>query len=116
MFFFPGPNEINEAATKLVELSGGNPWIGAQLPRLLTEAGFQIKYESPFILHGGPESSFFKQFTTGESINRVHSKLLESGLLSKETLDAYWRGIDEMKANPYSRMFDLISVKIVTVK
>ena len=115
LFLFAGANEINQATPKFVELCGGNPWIGAQLPRLLTEAEFQITYESPFIPHGGPESSFFQQLT-GESIDKVHSKIVEKGLLSKEALEVYMRGIDEMKANPHSRMFNFIDIKIVAVK
>ena len=115
LFLFAGANEINEAIPRFIELCGGNPWIGAQLPRLLTETEFQITYESPFILHGGPESSFFQQLT-GESIDKVYSKIVEKGLLSKEILEAYMRGIDEMKANPHSRMFSCIDIKIVAVK
>ena len=115
LFLFAGANEVNEATPKFVELCGGNPWIGAQLPRLLTEAEFQITYESPFILHGGPESSFFQQLT-GESLDKVHLKIVEKGLLSKEALEAYMRGIDEMKANPHSRMYNFIDIKIVAVK
>ena len=112
---FLGSDEINEATSKFVELSGGSPWIGAQLPRLLTEAGFQIEHECPFILHGGPESSFFR-WSNAESIMRLYSKFVENGLLSKETLDAYMRGFDEMKADPYSRMFHFIDIKFVAVK
>ena len=115
LVLFLGAYEINEATIKYVELSGGNPWIGAQLPRLLTEAELQIKYESPFILHGVPESNFFRGMT-GESVDNLHLKFVEKGLLSKEALDAYRRGIDEMKANPHSRMFNFIDVKIVAVK
>ena len=115
MSFFLGAKEIDEALPKYSELSGGNPWIGAQLPRLLTEAEFQIQYESPFIIHGGPESSLFRQIT-GKSIVRLYSKCVEKGLLSKESLNAYMRGIDEMKANPHSRIFSPIFIKIVAVK
>ena len=104
-----------EAFSKSVELSGGNPWTGVQLPRLLAEAGLSITYERAFINHGGPASSVF-QYMTGNATLKACAGLVEKGLLSQDAVDAYIGGVEEMKKNPYSRMFGFINVEFVAEK
>ena len=115
LVYFSGSNDVNEALSKMVVASGGDPWIGAKLPKLLFEAGLLIRYEAPFSLYGGPETDFFQR-TLGKSEEGFLKMLVEKDFLSQELVDTYQEDLKRFKENPHSRLYSQILMKFVAEK
>ena len=99
----------------MVETSGGDPWIGAKLPKYLTETGLVIKHEAPFLFYGGAKTDFFQR-VLGKSNEGFFKMLVERDLLSQEIVNRYQESLTGFKEILHCRLFSHPLMKFVAEK
>lgn len=78
--------KLYHAVHKLIGTFGGNADIGGHVPDILTAHGFEVLDMMPMLRVGRPGSALWDWL---DATHKNHPNLVESGLISREDLDAY---------------------------
>lgn len=88
---------IYDAVHRRIADVGGDADIGARLPSMLVESGFEIVDLLPFWRVGRPGSDLWRWL---EGTHANHAGMVEVGLLGRRDIDAYLREWDEHASHP----------------
>lgn len=80
--------QLYEKVHELIATSGGDADIGARVPSLALDAGFEIEQLIPIWRVGGPGSS---EWSWIEGTHPNHPNLVEAGLVTSAELDDYYK-------------------------
>ena len=94
-----GPNfrMVYDAVYELMKKAGGDPDMGGRVPDILSAAGLEIVGLLPVLRVGQPGSPLWRWL---EATAKNHTNLVESGLITAQTLAAYHDEWDERAAAP----------------
>ncbi len=103
-----GFRAVVAATRRLYATRGGDPWVGARLPRLFREAGLSLESHEPTVLCGGPGSLAFRW---ADLFFVPHSDtMVDAGVLDPADRDRFLREWKERSADPDARFFSPIVV------
>ncbi len=105
-----GFRAVVQGTRKLYRSGGGDPWVGARLPRFFEESGLALFDFNPTVICGGPDSPAFRW---ADSFFPVHSqRMVELGHLSTSDRELMLKEWEEHRKDPHSRFFSPILLDI----
>ena len=87
---------------------GGDPYIGAKLPKMFKERNIELLHYHPVVLAGGPNSGVFQW--AGKFFDVHIQQMIDMGIIDQKSGDAMLNDWNEHKQNPDTIFFSPILV------
>lgn len=107
-------SQIVDAVVRSWRARGGDPEIGIRIPAMMTRAGLKVTSVHPIVRVARPGTSLWQwpeTFFTGYVPN-----LVESGLVTPDDADAFWRDWRDRSADPAAFLLTPPMVEVIGTK